>query len=119
MIVKYASVKKGNIVLVLFPFADLSGSKTRPALVLGFNRRANRIIVCFIGSRVDTYDKNFDMKIDQSHKDFSITGLKVSSIVKTDKISSFSLAIVYGIIGEIPEDILRRVDEKLKQIFKL
>lgn len=119
MIVKYASVKKGGVVLVPFPFADLSGSKTRPALVLGLNRRANRIIVCFIGSRVDTYDKNFDVRVDQYHEEFSVTGLKISSIIKTDKVSSFSLAIVYGIIGEMPKDILGHVDEKLKQIFKL
>ena len=59
MIVKYASVKKGGVVLVPFPFADLSGSKTRPALVLGLNRRANRIIVCFIGSRKEIISSVF------------------------------------------------------------
>jgi len=41
-------MKKGDIVLIKFPFTDLSGSKLRPALVLV--ESGNDVIVAFITS---------------------------------------------------------------------
>ena len=119
MIVKYASVKKGAIVLVPFPFSDLSGYKTRPALVLGVNNKASRVIVCFIGSRLEKLDKNFDIMIKESHKNFRATGLKIASLIKTDKIASFSFEILYGIIGSLSANIVKQVDNKLKILLSL
>ena len=41
----------GTIILALFPFTDLSGAKTRPALVVSTdNDRRTDLIVCFITS---------------------------------------------------------------------
>ena len=37
---------KGDIILITFPFTDLSGSKLRPALVLA--DRSFDVTVCFI-----------------------------------------------------------------------
>jgi mRNA interferase MazF len=41
---------KGDIVVIPFPFSDLSGSKKRPALVLA-NLQGDDIILCQITSR--------------------------------------------------------------------
>lgn len=43
---------KGDIVLIAFPFTDLSGSKLRPAVVLA--QVADDITVCFITSRLES-----------------------------------------------------------------
>jgi len=41
-------MKKGDIVLIPFPFTDLSGSKNRPALILHGNEQD--VTVAFISS---------------------------------------------------------------------
>jgi mRNA interferase MazF len=46
---------KGDIVVVPFPFSNLSGSKRRPALVL-IDLRGDDIIICQITSQKPTDD---------------------------------------------------------------
>lgn len=48
--------KPGQVVLVPFPFSDLSGVKKRPALVLStaeFNSRHDDLICCMVTSHLD------------------------------------------------------------------
>jgi mRNA interferase MazF len=44
---------RGDVVLVLFPFTDLSGQKRRPALVVG-RVSGDDLIVAFVTSRILT-----------------------------------------------------------------
>ena len=47
---------KGDIVLITFPFTDLSGTKLRPAVVLANNNLD--ITVCFITSQIQWQEKS-------------------------------------------------------------
>ncbi len=87
----------GSIVLARFPFTDLSGQKRRPALVVsGNNAERTDIIVCFITSVPQT---SRDMAAIAATPE---TGLKVSSVVRFDKIATLEKAVISGKIGNAP-----------------
>ena len=56
-------MKKGSIVLIKFPFTDLSGTKLRPALVLVESELD--ITVCFISSRLEKKEE-YDLLVKAS-----------------------------------------------------
>ncbi|MEK7614590.1 MAG: type II toxin-antitoxin system PemK/MazF family toxin [Patescibacteria group bacterium] len=103
---------KGTIVLVPFPFTDLSGQKVRPALALYDSRRGEDCIVAFISS-LKTKTGIFDVRVKLSLKN----GLKIDSAIKVDKIATLQKKIVLGELGVLESQYLSLVNKKLKQLF--
>ena len=76
---------KYEIVLVPFPFDDLSANKVRPAVCLTDQIRPfGHIIVAFITSNVSPIISPTDLILDSSAADFSQTGLKLSDTQQQD-----------------------------------
>lgn len=111
--------KIGDIVLTPFPFTDLTGNKVRPALILGLQKGGDDITVCFISSVVDNKIHKFDVLVDVKNKNFSKTGLKVQSIIKTTKIATLDKVVVLGKIGELDALTLKEAKKVLKVYFGL
>lgn len=107
--------KKGAVVLVPFPFTDLSGQKVRPALVISELTDENDIIVVFISSKVPKKILNIDLKINQDKEN----NLKAPSLVKCSKIATLDTKIILGELGFFNKQQMERVDEKLKTILGL
>ncbi|MEQ9301009.1 MAG: type II toxin-antitoxin system PemK/MazF family toxin [Cyclobacteriaceae bacterium] len=105
-------MKKGDIVLIPFPFTDLSGVKRRPALVLA--TKDHDIIVAFITSRLGTESEN---EIDVSPN--SANGLKVRSILKLTKIATLEKSLAIGLLGRLGSSDLHDVDLALTRIFRI
>ncbi|MBI3599253.1 MAG: type II toxin-antitoxin system PemK/MazF family toxin [Nitrospinae bacterium] len=103
---------KGDIVLVKFPFTDLSGSKLRPALVLISGR--SDVAVAFVTTNFKDIGEN-----DLMLRPNSINGLKKDSLLKLNKIATLDLDLVMGKIGNLDESELRKVDKKLIDVFKI
>ena len=76
---------KGDIVLVPFPFTDLSGLKNRPALILVEGE--SDITVSFITTQLK-WQGDFDVKIEPS----PTNGLKRTSLIRLSKLAYFSSA---------------------------
>ena len=72
---------KGDIVVIPFPFSDLSGSKRRPALVIA-DLDGDDVILCQITSVVR--NDNYAVPIDDA--DYESGMLPVKSFVRPNKI---------------------------------
>jgi len=72
-----ASYSKGSVVLVRFPFSDLSGAKVRPAVAVGAPHQSQDIFIVPLTSKTDRLQPGeFIMQEWQS------AGLNVTTVVK-------------------------------------
>ena len=93
----------GSIVLVRFPFTDLSGDKRRPALVVSRdNERRSDLVVSFITSIPRTGPGIVPLDATPG------TGLKVRSAVRFDKLATLDGSIISGKLGDAPVEWLER-----------
>jgi len=104
---------KGTLVLIPFPFTDLSGHKVRPALVLHNQKGGEDCIVAFISSAQGKKIGLFDIPV----KPTKHNGLKTSSTIKMAKIATLQKKIVLGELGTLETTTMIKVDETLRNLF--
>lgn len=109
--------KPGTIVLVNFPFTDLQSSKVRPALVL--TTKGDDVIILGIFSRVPDEFRDSWIKIDEINADFHLTGLKKTSIIKTEKITVIHKSLIRKELGSLPSALMQRVKEALLKTLEI
>ena len=107
---------KGKIVLIPFPFTDLTGSKLRPAIVIHENELD--VIVAFISSRIPSPLRESDLFVAADQPAFPSTGLKHSSVIKFDKIATVSKTLVEGEIGEVMPGLAEECNTVMGKIFR-
>lgn len=104
---------KGDVVVIPFPFSDLTQSKRRPALVIT-ELEGDDLILCQITSQAvkDKY------AILISDNDFETGGLKQPSNVRPNRIFTADSHIVLYRIGNLKIDKLTEVIEKIVEIIR-
>jgi mRNA interferase MazF len=105
-------MSKGDIVLIPFPFTDLSGNKLRPALVLAENTLD--ITVSFITTQLQ-WQEPTDIVL-QPQKN---NGIKKLSIVRLSKIATIDKSLIVGIIGSMSSSQILVLNQRLKTIFQI
>ena len=111
---------KGRIVLVPFPFDDLSASKVRPAVCLTNPMGPYRhVIISFISSRISADLLETDLVLDSTKADFTKTGLRVSSTIRLHPLMTVTTSLFLRELGELPPLILEEVDNRLRKLFNL
>lgn len=111
---------KGKVVLVPFPFDDLSTIKVRPALCLTEPIGPNRhIIVAFITSRIDSELSATDILLDPTHPDFANTGLKVASTLKLHRMITVTTRLIRRELGALSSGQQVQVDDGLRRLLEL
>lgn len=105
-------MNKGDIVLIPFPFTDLSGLKNRPALILADTE--TDITVSFITTQIK-WQEEFDIILEPSQEN----GLKRPSVLRLSKLATIDKDLVIGKLGNLSLDELSIVDKNLVKIFKL
>jgi mRNA interferase MazF len=102
--------KRGDVVLVPFPFTDLSATKQRPALVVSsdaFNVSHSDVVVVAITSQVPVNLQSDELLI--SHEDLRSCGLPKPSIFKLGKIVTLHQGLIIRQIGKLPQLTLEKV----------
>lgn len=105
-------MKKGEIILVPFPFTDLLGNKNRPALVL--INSPEDVTVSFITTQFQWKSK-FDVEVKPSFEN----GLKRKSLIRLNKLATIDKDIVLGKLGDLKAHTINEINEKLIQILQL
>lgn len=103
---------KGDIVLITFPFTDLSGTKLRPAVVLA--ETDLDFTVCFITSQIQWLEAT-DVKI-QPHL---TNGLKRLSLIRTSKIATLDRSLAKGLLGKLSLAEENDLNSKLRALLQL
>lgn len=104
---------KGDVVVVLFPFSDLSSAKKRPALVIA-SPDGDDLILCQITSRLvsDRY------AILISEDDFSSGSLRQESNIRPARIFTADKKIIQYIAGHLKDNAMERIITRVIEIIR-
>jgi mRNA interferase MazF len=105
-------VNKGDIVLIPFPFTNLSGTKNRPALILHVGNYD--VTVAFITSKTN-WMEDFDVKTQPS----ALNGIKIESLIRLSKIATLDRELIIGKLGHLDTYDLIAVNHALIKLFQL
>jgi mRNA interferase MazF len=104
---------KGSVILVRFPFSDLSSTKLRPAVILAEAGRDDWIL-CQVTS--NPYADGKAIKIVDA--DFSEGGLRIESYARLGKLFTANSAIFSGIAGTLKTETTSRLIESVIAILR-
>jgi mRNA interferase MazF len=99
---------RGNVVVIPFPFSDLSATKRRPALVLA-NLEGNDILLCQITSQYRDEKHVVPLKT----TDFNMGALPVNSYIRPERIFTADQTIILRTVGIVSKEILSKTVENI------
>jgi len=104
---------RGGVVVVPFPFSDLTQAKRRPALVLA-ELEGDDLILCQITSRAvsDGY------AVALSDADFANGGLRLESNIRPNRLFTADNAIVLYRVGSVASAKLAEVVDRVVSILR-
>jgi mRNA interferase MazF len=106
-------MNKGDIVLIPFPFTDLSGNKNRPAVILIDSE--DDVTVCFITTQLKWQSAEFDIAIQPSE----LNGLKKPSLIRLNKLTTLDKELIIGRLGVLDNHYSDLLNENLVRLLKL
>jgi mRNA interferase MazF len=104
---------KGDVIVVPFPFSDLSANKRRPALVIA-SLTGDDVILCQITSKT-IFD---DYAIALTNRDFQNGSLNQESNLRPNRIFTADSNIALYRIGTVKSPKLSQVTDKIIEILK-
>jgi len=110
-------VTRGSVVLIRYPFSDLTGSKVRPAIILTPNNLLHKIedVHClFISSVISSNLLPTDYILEIEHPSFPKTGLKFRSLMRVHKLALLHKSLVLRVLGKLSDGLMQEVDKRLR-----
>jgi mRNA interferase MazF len=109
--------RRGDVVLVAFPFTDLTTAKMRPALVISsdsFQKAGIDIILAGITSQTGNVTSPTDILL--CPEDQNLAGLRKPSLVRLGKIVTLDQRLVRGKLGTLPVITMAQLTSELHKV---
>lgn len=103
---------KGDVVVIPFPFSDLSASKRRPAVVVADLTGDDHII-----AQITSVDRTDNYSISLEIKDFKNGKLPHNSMIRPNKLFTADKSLVSYKAGSINYKKIKEIEKTLVNIF--
>jgi mRNA interferase MazF len=116
------NVRRGDVVLVLYPFAASIGGSRRPALIVQNDRdneRLHNTIVAQITTNLRRATAASQLLIERATSDGQQAGLLHDSVVSCTNLATVHENRIDRVIGHLPDALMRRLDACLKAALSL
>lgn len=103
--------KQRDIVLIPIPFTDLTSQKKRPAVVISgdnYHKTHEDVVVVALTSNVESRDFTIMLSNDNLEKG----SLKVTSMIRVDKIYTLNKSIIIKTFGRVKSDVLSKIKQQ-------
>lgn len=104
---------KGDVVVLPFPFSDLSTSRRRPAVVIAKGEYGD-VILCQITSKAKKDAEAVELK----EKDFQEGKLRIASCVRQRKIFTSDSGLILYRIGRIKKEKTKEIEDAICKIIR-
>lgn len=103
----------GSVVLVRFPFSDLSNSKRRPAVVLANSGKGDWIL-CQITSNPYSDPRAIEL----NSNSFANGSLQTVSYVRPGKLFTANQSLIASQVGTLKDDVLKQVIDSVVELLR-
>lgn len=116
-------MKRGDVVLVDYPFSEGGGSKVRPALVVladTYNRKLSHTVVAMISSsssRIVGDPSQFVIEL--GSPELRQSGLWLRSVVMCENLITVRQSRILKSLGTLPKSAMDRIEACLKSAFEI
>ncbi len=104
---------KGDVVVIPFPYSDLTETKRRPALILA-QLRGDDVVLCQITSQ--TVRDEYALEVKDS--DFKSGSLRQSSNIRPNRLFTADQGIILYKVGRVKAEIISNTIEKVIKILR-
>ncbi len=115
-------MRRGDVVIVDFPFASGVGAKIRPALVVQNdtdNLRIKNTIIALITGNLARQGEPTHLLVDPATVDGAKSGLKKPSLVNCSVLFTIEQADVIAMIGQLSGSSMLRINDCLRAALEL
>lgn len=109
--------KQREIVLVPFPYSDLSSTKHRPVLIVSnnsYNQKFHDVVVCVITSNKQKDSYSVELK----DNDLEVGVLPESSVVKAHKLFTIHQTKIIKKFSVVKVEYFEKIADKIKHLIK-
>jgi mRNA interferase MazF len=111
------NVRRGDVVLVLYPFASGRGASRRPPLIGQNNRdhrRLDNTIIAHITTNMLHVNDPTHLLIPWGTPEGQQAGLLHDSVISGNNLATVHADRMHRVIGHLPDAVMHRIDECLK-----